>query len=111
MEGMEHLLEDRFAHAVAAFEASLRIQPGDPEVLEGLTQALIRLDRLDDALEAAKKWAEATPDAVLPHTNLSIIYQKKGMTKEAEHEGALARTKSWTQEIREEKVRSAQTKT
>ncbi len=99
-------MEDRYAEAVAAFEGALKFQPGDPDVLEGLTQALIRLDRFDDALEAARKWAEAAPDAVLPHTNLSIIYQKKGMTKEAEHEGALARTKGWNQQLKEEKAKA-----
>lgn len=96
-------MEDRYAQAVAAFEASLQIQPADPDVLEGLTQALIRLNRLDDAIDAARRWSEVAPNAVLPHTNLSIIYQKKGLTKEAEQEGAVARTKGWTQELREEK--------
>ena len=45
---------------------------------------------LDHAIEAGVKLIELEPDDALNHTNLSILYQNKGMIQEAEDEKALA---------------------
>ncbi len=45
---------------------------------------------IDGAIEAGLKIAELEPDDPLSHTNLSILYQLKGLIQEAEDEKALA---------------------
>ena len=45
---------------------------------------------LDAALEAALRLVEIEPDDPLSHTNLSILYQQKGMIPEAEEARARA---------------------
>ena len=45
---------------------------------------------LDGAIEAGLKIVELESDDPLAHTNLSILYQAKGMIQEAEDEKALA---------------------
>lgn len=96
-------MEDRFDEAADRFKGALELRPDDPEVLEGLTQASLGRHDLAGALEWAKRWTAADPEAVLPHTNLSIIYQKMGRIEDAEREGAVARTLGWKQELREQK--------
>lgn len=103
MEGMERLMEDRYDEAIASFGKVLELEASHADSLEGLTQAHVRKNDLEGALGWAKRWAEVAPDAILPHTNLSIIYQKMGLTKEAEHEGGIARTLGWKQELKEER--------
>ncbi|MBW2494655.1 MAG: aminomethyltransferase, partial [Deltaproteobacteria bacterium] len=51
---------------------------------------LKRKGDLDGAIEAGLKIAELEPDDPLSHTNLSILYQSKGMIQEAEDEKARA---------------------
>ena len=42
----------------------------------------------------------ASPDDILAHTSLSILYQKKGMVPEAEAEGNKARVLGWKQQLK-----------
>jgi len=58
------------------------------------------LERLDEAIEAAKKITEIDPDDVLAHTSLSVLYQKKGMVPEAEAEANVARVLGWKQQLK-----------
>lgn len=49
-------------------------------------------DKLEEAISLMQKLAELTPDEVMPHTNLSVFYAKKGLIEEAEVEKAKATT-------------------
>jgi Flp pilus assembly protein TadD len=65
-----------------------------------LARALQDLERYDEAIDVARRLAEIDPDDVLPHTTLSILYQKKGMIPEAEAEGNKARVLGWKKELK-----------
>jgi Flp pilus assembly protein TadD len=79
---------------------SLSADPTFTEAMQGLTRALEDLARYDEAIEVARRLAELDPDDVLPHTRLSILYQKKGMIPEAEEEGNKARILGWKQQLK-----------
>jgi Flp pilus assembly protein TadD len=68
--------------------------------MHGLTRALEDLARYDEAIDVAKRLSELDPDDVLPHTRLSILYQKKGMIPEAEEEANKARILGWKQQLK-----------
>ena len=59
------------------------IELEDAHVLE-------KLGDLEGALQAALRAVELSPDEVLAHTTLSVIYMRKGMVPEAEAEKAVA---------------------
>lgn len=86
--------------ALAEYEKSLEADPTFTEALHGLSRALQDLNRLDEAIAAAKRIAEVDPDDVLAHTSLSVLYQKKGMIPEAEEEGNKARILGWKQQLK-----------
>lgn len=56
----------------------------------GLSQALDRQGKFDDAIEAAQKAIALMPEDPLPHTSLSRLYQQKDMIDEAEAEMAIS---------------------
>ena len=68
---------------------------------QGLALALNQLERHPEAIEAAKRLCELTPDDVLAHTTLSRIYQAAGMVPEAEAAGAQARILDWKRQLKE----------
>ena len=86
--------------AVEEYRKSLAADPTFTDALHGLSRALQNLNRLDEAIEVAKRISEIDPDDVLAHTSLSILYQKKGMVPEAEAEGNKARVLGWKQQLK-----------
>ncbi|HET7206632.1 MAG TPA: tetratricopeptide repeat protein [Terriglobales bacterium] len=86
--------------AVEELQKSSAADPTFTDALHGLTRALEDLSRYDEAIEIAKRLAELDPDDVLPHTRLSILYQKKGLIPEAEAEGNKARILGWKQQLK-----------
>jgi Flp pilus assembly protein TadD len=86
--------------AVDEYRKSLTADPTFTDALHGLSRALQNLNRLDEAIEVAKRISEIDPDDVLAHTSLSILYQKKGMVPEAEAEGNKARVLGWKQQLK-----------
>jgi len=92
--------EGKTESAVAELKQSLAADPGFTDSLHALTRALEDLNRYDEAIEVAKRLCEIDPDDVLPHTRLSILYQKKGMIPEAEAEGNKARILGWKQQLK-----------
>ncbi len=89
--------------AVEDLRKSMAADPTFTDSLHALTRALEDLGRYDEAIEVAQKLAQLDPDDVLPHTRLSILYQKKGMIPEAEAEGNKARILGWKQQLKEKK--------
>ena len=89
--------------AVRELQQSLAADPTFTDSLHALTRALEDLNRYDEAIAVAKRLADLDPDDVLPHTRLSILYQKKGMIPEAEEEGNKARVLGWKQQLKGKK--------
>jgi tetratricopeptide (TPR) repeat protein len=97
---LDLLAEGQTETAVSELHSSLAADPTFSEAMHGLTRALEDLARYDEAIEVAKKLSALEPDDVLPHTRLSILYQKKGMIPEAEEEGNKARILGWKQQLK-----------
>jgi tetratricopeptide (TPR) repeat protein len=95
--------EGKRSEAVAEYRAAIAQDPGHTEALHGLVRALQDLEQYDDAIATAQRLVELEPEEVLPHTSLSILYQKKGMIPEAESEANRARILGWKQQLKKEK--------
>lgn len=92
--------EGKPEQAINEYRAAVEADPHFTDALHGLARALQDLERYDEAIEVAHRLAELDPDDVLPHTSLSILYQKKGMIPEAEAEANKARVLGWKKELR-----------
>jgi tetratricopeptide (TPR) repeat protein len=101
---LDLVAEGEHQRALAEYEKSLEADPGFTEALHGMSRALQDLNRLDEAIAAAKRIAEIDPDDVLAHTSLSVLYQKKGMIPEAEAEGNKARILGWKQQLKKNRL-------
>jgi tetratricopeptide (TPR) repeat protein len=97
---LDLMAEGQTESAVKELQNSLSADPTFAEAMHGLTRALEDLARYDEAIEVAKRLSAMDPEDVLPHTRLSILYQKKGMIPEAEEEGNKARILGWKQQLK-----------
>ena len=70
----------RHGHAEAAqvLDALIAFAPAHPRALAAKALALKELDRLDEALETAKRAALASPESPEPHNALGQVYQAMG---------------------------------
>ena len=100
---MDHFAHDKLDDAVAAYLRALAEDPGYADALHALAMTYAHQEKIDQAIEVAKRLIEAAPDDELAYTSLSIFYQQKGMIAEAEQVAAKARTLSWRRELRQDK--------
>ena len=87
--------------AVKVYREALALDPGYADAWQALALAHNDLGQHDQAIEAARRLCELTPDDVLAHTTLSRIYQAAGRVPEAEAEGAKARMLDWKRQLKE----------
>ena len=102
-EGMELFAQNRLEEAVAAYGRALGEDPNYVDALHALAMTYAHQEKLDQAIEVAKRLIEAAPEDELAYTSLSIFYQQKGMIAEAEQIAAKARTLSWKRQFQESK--------
>jgi tetratricopeptide (TPR) repeat protein len=88
--GFDHFANDRHDEAIALYEQALRVDPALAIAWNGLSLAHRQKGDLEAAIEAGRRLIELEPDDALSHTNLSILYQRRGMIPEAEEEKAIA---------------------
>jgi len=86
--------------AVSAYKEALEIAPEFADVWEGLSMALADLGRFDEAVAAAERVVQLTPDEILAYTNISRIYQKAGDVPKAEEWAAKGRMLDWKQQLK-----------
>jgi Flp pilus assembly protein TadD len=98
---VDHVAEGNLEAAVSAYRAALAIDPNYADVWEGLSMALADLARFDEAIEAATRVVELSPDDQLPYTNLSRIYQRSGDVPKAEEWAAKGRVLDWKRQLKE----------
>lgn len=96
---LDHYAEGRIEQAIAGYRAALAADPNFADALHGLARAYQDASRIDEAIEVSKRIAEISPDDILAHTSLSILYQRKGMVPEAEAEANKARILGWKQQL------------
>jgi len=89
-EGFRLFANDQVDAALAKYHEALALDPTLAIAWNALSVALRQQGDLDGALQAGRKLIELEPDDPLSHTNLSILYQMKGMIDEAENEKAEA---------------------
>jgi Flp pilus assembly protein TadD len=89
-EGFLQFADGHVDAAIAKYREALALDPRLALAWNALSMALRQQGDLDGAVAAGERLIEIEPDDPLSHTNLSILYQLKGMIPEAEDEKALA---------------------
>ncbi|TMA54581.1 MAG: tetratricopeptide repeat protein [Deltaproteobacteria bacterium] len=97
------IADDKLEAAVAAYREAIALDAEYADAWQGLALVYNDLGRHDEAIAAAKRLCELTPEDVLAHTTLSRMYQAAGMVPEAETAGAKARMLDWKRQLREPK--------
>jgi tetratricopeptide (TPR) repeat protein len=102
-QGMEFFAQERLDDAVAAYEKALVEDPNYADALHALAMTYAHQDKLDAAIDIAKRLISVAPDDELAYTSLSMFYQQKGMIAEAEEIAAKSRTLGWKRQLSEQK--------
>ncbi len=69
--------------AIAAYQRSADMEPGDAHTLDALAQALLSNNQLDDALKQYKDLTEADPENPEPLVHISEIQRRQGKFEDA----------------------------
>jgi len=107
-EALDLFKEKSLQEAIQKAESILQNDPGFEDAYEALAIFYSLVNRLDEAIETAKKWIRLNPKSKMAHTNLSRFYVQKGLIAEAEHEQAEARRLSWIEELTQKKMKLPQ---
>ena len=99
-QGLTFFGEGQHDDAVRVLNEALALEPDNAEVVRALAMTCFHMTRYDDAIGWGKRLTELLPDDVLARTSLSMAYMKKGLIKEAEHEGAQARILGWKEQLK-----------
>ena len=89
-EAFSHFAKKEHDEAIRLYRLALDADARFAIAWNGLSMALSQAGDLDGAIEAARRLAEIEPDDPLSHTNLSRLYQQKGLIEEAEKASAVA---------------------
>ena len=100
-QAVDLVAEGKVEEAVARYREAIDLDADFSDGWQGLALALNDLGRHEEAIAAAKKLCELTPDDVLAHTTLSRMYQAANMVPEAEAAGAQARILDWKRQLKE----------
>ncbi len=100
-KAVDYVADGDLDAAVAAYRAALDQDAEFADAWEGLSMALADQEKYDEALEAAHKVVELTPDEQLAYTNLSRIYMRADQIEKAEEWAAKARVLDWKRQLSE----------
>jgi tetratricopeptide (TPR) repeat protein len=89
--------------AIDKYKEAVALDPSLADAWEGLSMALADKELWDDAIAAARKVVELTPDEQLGYTNVSRIYQRAGNVPDAEAWAAKARVLDWKRQLKDGK--------
>jgi tetratricopeptide (TPR) repeat protein len=72
-QGMEYFVQDRLDDAVAAYLRALDEDPNYADALHALAMTYSHQEKLDQAIEVAKRLIEAAPDDELAYTACQFL--------------------------------------
>jgi tetratricopeptide (TPR) repeat protein len=102
-QAVDCVADGKLDEAVRKYREAIAIAPDFADAWEGLSMALADQELWADAIAAAKKVVELSPDEQLGYTNVSRIYQRAGNVPEAEAWAAKARVLDWKAQLKEGK--------
>jgi tetratricopeptide (TPR) repeat protein len=102
-QAVDSVAEGNLDVAVARYREALAVDPNFADAWEGLSMALADQELWAEAIEAAKKVVDLSPDEQLGYTNVSRIFQRSGNVPEAEAWAAKARLLDWKRQLKEGK--------
>ncbi len=102
-EAVDCIAEGRLDDAIGKYQEAVDLDPNFADAWEGLSMAYADKEMWAEAIAAAKKVVELTPDEQLGFTNLSRIYQRSGNVPEAEAWAAKARVLDWKAQLKSDK--------
>jgi tetratricopeptide (TPR) repeat protein len=102
-QAVDSIAEGRLDDAIGKYKEALSLAPTFADAWEGLSMAYADKEMWGEAIEAAKKVVELTPDEQLAYTNVSRIYQRAGNVPEAEAWAAKARVLDWRAQLKQDK--------
>jgi tetratricopeptide (TPR) repeat protein len=97
---VDHIAAGEVDDAILKYKEALAIDATFADAWEGLSMAYADKELWEEALDAAKRVVELTPDEQLAYTNVSRIYQRAGNVPEAEAWAAKARVLDWTRQLK-----------
>src|SRR5262249_62240834 len=98
-QAVDLVAEGKTEEAVVRYREAIALDATFADSWQGMALALNDLGRHAEAIDAAKRLCELTPDDVLAHTTLSRMYQAANMIPEAEAAGAKARVLGWKRQL------------
>jgi tetratricopeptide (TPR) repeat protein len=101
-QAVDLIAEGKTDDAVNRYREAIALDAEFADAWQGIALALNDLGRHAEAIDAAKRLCELTPDDVLAHTTLSRMYQAANMIPEAEAAGAKARVLDWKRQLKED---------
>lgn len=102
-QAVDCIAEGHLDEAIGKYQEAVRLDPSFADAWEGLSMAYADKEMWAEALAAAKKVVELTPDEQLGYTNVSRIYQRSGNVPEAEAWAAKARVLDWKAQLKSDK--------
>ena len=69
--------------AIAAYRRAEDMEPGDPQTMDALAQALMNNDQLDEALKEYKQLADADPENIEALVHIGEIQRRQGKYEDA----------------------------
>ncbi len=99
-EAVDCVAEGQLDDAIQKYQQALDLDPDFADAWEGLSMAYADKEMWDEAITAAKKVVELSPDEQLGYTNVSRIYQRSGNVPEAEAWAAKARVLDWKSQLK-----------
>lgn len=102
-QAVDCVADGKLDEAIGKYEAAVALDATFADGWEGLSMAYADKERWPEAIAAAKKVVELSPDDQLGYTNLSRIFQRSGNVPEAEAWAARARILDWKTQLNEGK--------
>ena len=76
--------------AIEVLRSAIQLNDKNTDAYEALGVILGHQEKYNEAIKLMKTLAKIDPNAVMPHTNLSLFYMKQGLIEKAEEEKAQA---------------------
>jgi len=94
-QGMTEFAMAEYDKAVGCYQKAVALDPNYFDAWHALGMALLRANKIPEAIEAGKRSIEINPNDMLAHTSLSMYYMRAGDKALAEKEKGLATVLSW----------------